>query len=197
MVQQLAAGTMQNVRHLWTSVRPNGDDRPHDLNRLEIRICDLVSDPLLLLAITAFTELRLHQLWLDPKHHDPLQASSLNLERLADLADANDRAAAQTSLNATLRHWRDGQPIEARQWIQQQLDDLAPLAADLELTPWLEPLHAVLERGNQAMRWLQRHGSGESISAILSTEIEAMAQQELAILGSASKYTDSLSGPLG
>ena len=197
MVQQLAAGTMQNVRHLWTSVRPNGDDRPHDLNRLEIRICDLVSDPLLLLAITAFTELRLHQLWLDPKHHDPLQASSLNLERLADLADANDRAAAQTSLNATLRHWRDGQPIKARQWIQQQLDDLAPLAADLELTPWLQPLHAVLERGNQAMRWLQRHGSGESISAILSTEIEAMAQQELAILGSASKHTDSLAGPLG
>ena len=197
MEQQLAAGTMQNVRHLWTSVRPNGDDRPHDLNRLEIRICDLVSDPLLLLAITAFTELRLHQLWLDPKHHDPLQASSLNFERLADLADANDRAAAQTSLNATLRHWRDGQPIEARQWIQQQLDDLAPLAAKLELTPWLEPLHAVLERGNQAMHWLRRHGSGESISAILSTEIEAMAQQELAILGSDSKHTDSLSGPLG
>jgi len=185
------------VRHLWTSVRPNGDDRPHDLNRLEIRICDLVSDPLLLLAITAFTELRLHQLWLDPSHHDPLQASSLNLERLADLADANDRAAAQTSLNATLRHWRDGKPIEARQWIQQQLDELAPLAAELELSPWLEPLHAVLERGNQAMRWLQHHGSGASISSILSSEIEAMAQQELAILGSASKHTDSLSPPLG
>ena len=47
------------------------------------------------------------------------------------------------------------------------------------------------------MHWLRRHGSGESISAILSTEIEAMAQQELAILGSDSKHTDSLSGPLG
>jgi hypothetical protein len=55
----------------------------------------------------------------------------------------------------------------------------------------------VLERGNQAMRWLQRHGSGESISAILSSEIAAMAQQELAILGRASKHTDSLAGPLG
>jgi hypothetical protein len=128
---------------------------------------------------------------------DPDATCRLLRERLADLADANDRAAAQTSLNATLRHWRDGQPIEARRWIQQQLDELAPLAAELALTPWLEPLHAVLERGNQATRWLQRHRSGESISAILSTEIEAMAEQELAILGSASKHTDSLSGPLG
>ena len=28
---QLELGTMQNVRHLWTSVRPNGDARHHDL----------------------------------------------------------------------------------------------------------------------------------------------------------------------
>ena len=51
--QQLELGTMQNVRHLWTSVRPNGERRPYDLNRLEIRICDLVADPQLLLAATA------------------------------------------------------------------------------------------------------------------------------------------------
>jgi len=31
---QLAAGTMQNVRHLWVSVRPNGVRRPYELNRL-------------------------------------------------------------------------------------------------------------------------------------------------------------------
>ena len=33
---QIAAGTMQNVRHLWVSVRPNGDRRPYDLNRFRI-----------------------------------------------------------------------------------------------------------------------------------------------------------------
>ena len=42
MEEQLAAGAMFNVRHLWTSVRPNGERRPHDLNRVEIRICDLI-----------------------------------------------------------------------------------------------------------------------------------------------------------
>jgi len=201
MVQQLAAGTMQNVRHLWTSVRPNGADRPHDLNRLEIRICDLVSDPQVLLAITAYAELRLHQLWRDPERHDPLLASCLSAASLAELADANDKAAAQASLNANLRHWRTGEPIEARVWIAQQLEAMAPLAAELGLIPWLEPLRAVLERGNQAMRWLERHQAGDSISAILASECTAMASQEAplspAAPGDAASSTDSPAPLLG
>ena len=44
--EQLNQGTMQNVRHLWLSVRPNGDHRPYNLNRLELRICDLIVDPI-------------------------------------------------------------------------------------------------------------------------------------------------------
>ena len=40
MEAQLAAGTMRNVRHLWSPVRPNGTDRPYGLNRVELRICD-------------------------------------------------------------------------------------------------------------------------------------------------------------
>ncbi|MFN5749059.1 MAG: glutamate--cysteine ligase, partial [Pseudanabaena sp.] len=46
--QQLQLGTMQNVRHLWSSVRPNGDNRPYNLNRLDFRVCDLVIDPVAL-----------------------------------------------------------------------------------------------------------------------------------------------------
>ena len=44
--KQLALQNMQNVRHFWTSVRPNGCDRPYRLNRLELRICDLIIDPI-------------------------------------------------------------------------------------------------------------------------------------------------------
>jgi predicted glutamate--cysteine ligase len=86
MEEQLATGSMHNVRHLWTSVRPNGDDRPHDLNRIELRICDLIADPLELLAVTAFAELRLLQLLAEPGRFDPLLASDLSPEDLADLA---------------------------------------------------------------------------------------------------------------
>ena len=35
---------MQNIRHFWSSIRPNGPKRPLILDRLELRICDFVSD---------------------------------------------------------------------------------------------------------------------------------------------------------
>lgn len=195
MGEQLALGTMQNVRHLWTSVRPNGDNRPHDLNRLEIRICDLVTDPLVLLAITAFAELRLQQLMREPERYDPLQASSLDPSQLAALADANDRAAARSSLDATVMHWRNGAPIQARDWLAQELADLAPLAEELGLTRVLAPLQGVLDQGNQAMSWLAGHQAGLSIPTLLNQTVEAMASQEAELLETIA--TDGVPGPLG
>ncbi len=195
MGDQLALGTMQNVRHLWTSVRPNGDNRPHDLNRLEIRICDLVTDPLVLLAITAFAELRLQQLMREPERYDPLQASSLDPSQLAALADANDRAAARSSLDATVMHWRNGAPIQARDWLAHELADLAPLAEELGLTRVLAPLQGVLDQGNQAMSWLAGHQAGLSIPTLLNQTVEAMASQEAELLEAIA--TDGVPGPLG
>ena len=195
MGEQLALGTMQNVRHLWTSVRPNGDNRPHDLNRLEIRICDLVTDPLVLLAITAFAELRLQQLMREPERYDPLQASSLDPSQLAALADANDRAAARSSLDATVMHWRNGAPIQARDWLAQELADLAPLAEELGLTRVLAPLQGVLDQGNQAMSWLAGHQAGLSIPTLLNQTVEAMASQEAELLEAIA--TDRVPGSLG
>ena len=54
--KQLASKNMFNVRHLWTSIRPNGINRPYDLNRIEIRVCDLVTDIRKVLGIVAFIE---------------------------------------------------------------------------------------------------------------------------------------------
>ncbi|MEI6032129.1 MAG: glutamate--cysteine ligase [Synechococcaceae cyanobacterium ELA739] len=181
MQEQLAAAAMFNVRHLWTSVRPNGDDRPHDLNRLEIRICDLIDDPRLLLAITAFAELRLHQLQREPERHDPLLASRFSPAALADLADANDRAAARSSLTSSLCDWRSGEAIQARDWIERDLNAMAPLAQELGLTEALAPLVPLLAEGNQAMRWRERHRLGESIAAIISSETAAMQARENAL----------------
>ncbi|WP_216904963.1 glutamate--cysteine ligase [Synechococcus sp. CCY 9618] len=181
MEERLAAGAMRNVRHLWTSVRPNGDDRPHGLNRLEIRICDLIADPLLLLAVTAFAELRLHQLLSDPAGHDPLRASRLDAAELEALADANDQAAARSSLKANLVHWRSGEPVVARDWIACELEAMAPLAAELGLQRWLAPLEGLLAQGNQAMGWLARHGHGESIGAIIGSEAAALGKREKAL----------------
>jgi predicted glutamate--cysteine ligase len=177
--QQLQLGTMQNVRHLWTSVRPNGDNRPHDLNRLEIRICDLITDPLVLLAVTAFAEARIHQLLREPELHDPQCASSLSLEQLAELADANDQAAACRSLDALLRHWRTGESVLARQWLAAELEGMAPLAQELGLDRWLAPLQTVLQHGNQAQQWLESHAGGMAVGALIAEGAREMERSEL------------------
>lgn len=181
MHDQLALGSMLNVRHLWTSVRPNGESRPESLNRLELRICDLISDPRLLLAVTAWAELRLLTLMGDPDRLDPLVASALSPEELARLADQNDRAAAQDGLNATVGHWRTGEPCLVRDWLGEELAAMAPLAETLNLGATLEPLHGVLASGSESMRWLDRHRAGEPIDRIIATEAMAMEARDSAL----------------
>jgi predicted glutamate--cysteine ligase len=178
MGSQLRNGNMRNVRHLWSSVRPNGPDRPQLLNRVELRICDLVTDPKQLLAITAFVELRLLQLLENANQHDPLCTSKLNLEELQILADANDQAAAKGSLEATLLHWRDGEPINTRWWLKNQLAELRCLPAANPFLPWLAPLDQMLETGNTAINWLEMYKNGESISAIIGAGATAMELEE-------------------
>ncbi|MEO0824868.1 MAG: glutamate--cysteine ligase [Cyanobacteria bacterium J06635_15] len=181
---QLAAGTMQNVRHLWSAVRPNGDRRPYNLNRLELRICDLVIDPLALLAVTAFLEARLLQLCTDPSL-DPLTLSTLpateRAETLVTLTDANETAVAEQSLNAQLRHWQDGRSIRAADWIAQLYDEVAPIAKQQGMSCFLVPLKKILRDGNQAQRWLTQYQQGESPQAILTAAIQAVRIQEAAL----------------
>ncbi|QNI53125.1 gamma-glutamate-cysteine ligase [Synechococcus sp. BIOS-E4-1] len=177
--QQIQAGAMHNVRHLWTSVRPNGPDRPQRLNRLELRICDLITDPEVLIAVTTLLELRVQQVLRDPEQHDPLRDSALNLQQLEELSMSNDRAAARSSLEATLHNWRDGRERFCRDWLEQLIDSVTPLAQELGLKQQLDPLAAVLQNGNQAMRWLQSIDSGESIESVLRESITAMREEEM------------------
>ena len=187
--QRLADGQMRNERHLWTSVRPNGPRRPYELNRLELRICDLITDPAELLAITAWLELRLLELRDNPQRLDPLQSSQLSEKELAELADSNDAAAAHTSLEATLHHWQDGRPLLSRTWIAEILEQLAPRADALGLSDRLRPLDKLLESGNQAMRWTAANSQGCSIGDLLRQGSCAMKDQEESVA--------HLSGTLG
>ncbi len=179
--EQLAAKTMRNVRHLWSSVRPNGDRRPYNLNRLELRICDLVVDPLALLAITALLEARIMQMIANPEL-DPLQQSQLSTNdlgsQLVALTDENEDAAARHSLDAELRHWQDGRKILARDWINEIYDQVYPIARRQGFSCFLSPLKKILRLGNTAQQWLELHRQGIQPPAIIQQDIEKIAQQE-------------------
>ena len=92
---------------------------------------------------------------------------------------SNDRAAARSSLEATLHNWRDGRERSCRSWLEQLIDSVMPLAEELGMKHQLDPLAIVLQEGNQAMRWLQGIHSGESIESVLRESIAAMREEEI------------------
>jgi predicted glutamate--cysteine ligase len=178
---QLELGTMQNVRHLWSAVRPNGDRRPYCLNRLELRICDLEVNPLALLAITALLEARIWQMMEDPSL-DPLELCTLPAatrnEDLVALTDANEIAASRQSLDAELTHWQDGRTILARDWIEEIYQQVWPIAKKRGFSCFLSPLKKILREGNTAQQWLKLHEGGLDTRSIILQGINGMAHQE-------------------
>ena len=177
--EQLSQGNMHNERHLWTSVRPNGPERPHILNRIELRICDLIANVDLLLAITALLELRIINLKNNIKKYDPIEASSKTQTELAFLSDENDLNAAKSSLDADLIHWRNGKKIKCRNWIKEVLLDVTPLAKELDMLELLQPIESVLINGNQSMIWLDSYAKGVSIQSLLQNGISEMEREEI------------------
>ncbi|MFK8184601.1 MAG: glutamate--cysteine ligase [Phormidesmis sp.] len=178
--EQLANNSMQSVRHLWSSVRPNGDRRPYNLNRLELRICDLVSDPLHLLAVTALLEARLQQLLANPDL-DPLESSTFSAntrsETLLELALQNEQTAAKSSLTAELIHWQTGKPITASTWLQQIYEEVHPYAHQLGIACFLTPIKQILREGNQAQQWLAQ-AEKTSPTEVIQNAIAQMHEQE-------------------
>ncbi len=175
--EQLELGTMQNIRHLWSSVRPNGPDRPYDLNRLELRICDLVIDPISLLAVTALLEARLVQMFENPSL-DPLIMSEFSPRELLKITDENEKLVSANSLDASLIHWENGRTVKAKDWIDEIYQEVWPTAKERGFACFLSPLQKILTQGNQAQQWLKLYNSGISITEIISQGIKELQQQE-------------------
>ena len=176
--EQLEQKKMQNVRHLWSSVRPNGDRRPYNLNRLELRICDLIIDPIALLAVTSLIEARLWQLIADPSL-DPLGMSSLSAQELVHLADENEMLVAKSSLDATLRHWQDGRSITAHDWIEELYGEVYGFAKQRGFACFLSPVKKILREGNTAQQWLRMFEREPDAQAIVIQAIDRVEQQEI------------------
>ena len=169
---------MQNIRHFWSSIRPNGPQRPLILDRLELRICDFVHDIHLLLGITAMIELRILYLFENIKSLDPLTASIFSLDQLSEICDQNEINAAKDSLNAELIHWQDGNKVICKEWIENLLSDLSSTAEKFNMKHLLKPIYKVLEEGNQSMKWIDQFEKGLSIEQIMKISIDDMINDE-------------------
>jgi len=174
--EQLHTGQMQNERHLWTSVRPNGPRRPYDLNRLELRISDLVANPLVTLAMTALLETRLHLVAENPQSWDPLQTWSGR--DLAEMCLDNEQRVARDSLQARVMNWQSHQEVSVSEWLEQQLAEAWRIAHPLGWSSFLTPLQRVLQEGNEAMQWLQHVAAGQTVRDVYAKAVHQMQEQE-------------------
>ena len=176
--ENIAKKNMQNIRHFWSSIRPNGPQRPLILDRLELRICDFVYDVNLLLGITAMIELRILNLFENINNLDPLKTSIFSNDELSEICDLNEINAAKNSLNSELIHWQDGKKVICREWIQSLLSDLSSTAEKFHMQHLLSPIYKVLEEGNQSMKWIIQYEKGLSIEQIIKISIEDMIKSE-------------------
>ena len=176
--ENIQLGNMQNIRHFWSSIRPNGPKRPYILDRLELRICDYVSNIDLLLAITALLEIRVIHLFENLESLDPLSNSIFSMDQLIKICDQNEIKAAQNSLDAELIHWRDGKKVICREWIKNLLADSSLTAEKLDMIHLLQPINKVLKEGNQAMKWIKQYKEGLSIEDIMKYATQEMIKSE-------------------
>jgi predicted glutamate--cysteine ligase len=157
----LANGEMRSVRHMWSAVRPNGDQRPYDLNRIETRICDLAFDPQLLLAITALLEARIWHLRLKtgkPEH------------QMMAVVHENERRVAKDSLGATV--WHYGQETPVRLALLRLMREVEGIMRTLGTEHYLAVIEDVLIRGNEAMRLIERVEALGSLEAAVQEQID-------------------------
>ncbi len=176
--QNIDNGQMQNIRHFWSSVRPNGPERPHNVDRLELRICDFISSIDLLLAITALLELRVISLFDNLQNLDPLLSSKFSTEELKEISDQNEKKVSKDSLNAELIHWKDGEKILCKKWIKNLLVELSHTSKTLKISNYLKPIYDVLAEGNQSMQWIDKYKQGLSVEEIMVSAIKNMHQNE-------------------
>ena len=148
------------------------------MDRLELRICDFVSDINLLLGITALLELRTLHLFENIKNLDPLTASIFSMEELSKICDQNEMKAAKNSLNAELINWKDGKKVICREWIKQMLEELSLSAEKLNMKYLLQPIYKVIEEGNQSMQWIKKYEEGLSVETIMKSTIDEMVKSE-------------------
>lgn len=159
--EQLRAKKMQNVRHLWTGIRPNGPNRPYDLNRIEVRICDLVADTKTLLAIVAMLECLIQKYLITDNWPSIIKSNSR--ENLIKICNEQEELVAKDSLDAQIWDWRNDTETSAYEIIETLYKDLIDIAGKINTTKHLQPINNILQNGNEVRHFLKMYKKTNSI----------------------------------
>lgn len=161
--KQLLSKSMFNPRHLWTSIRPNGPSRPHDINRIEIRICDFVYDTKKVVSIVGFIEALIQNYLFTKNWPQVLNKSEKELDELALLVTKQEELVAKDGLEATIWDWRNDTFAKASTIVDSVLKEIEPTVEKIGITKYLAPVMNILKNGNEATNYLKKYSEERSI----------------------------------
>ncbi|OGI10627.1 MAG: putative glutamate--cysteine ligase [Candidatus Melainabacteria bacterium RIFCSPLOWO2_02_FULL_35_15] len=167
--KQLEIKNMFNIRHLWTSIRPNGLDRPYDLNRIEIRICDFIMDTRKALSIVALIECIIQDYLVNKNWPKILQT---DLNKLVTIFENQEELVAKDGLNAKIWNWKDDSEEKASSIIESLYKEYKKTAKDMNILEYLNPILEILKDDNEATQFMKMYNKTGSIEKTMQYFIE-------------------------
>ena len=177
--EKLSKKEMQNVRHLWTSIRPNGPNRPYNLNRIEIRICDLVANTTNVLAIISFIECLIQKYLIENKWPNVIATNKNKLNELVQLLDLQEKKVAKEGLNTTIWDWRNDTENKCQNVIDSLYKELEDMAKKIEVLKYFERIQLILQDGNEATQFIETYKNNNSIQQTIQHFINQFTIMDL------------------
>jgi len=174
--ENIQSGEMYNIRHFWSAVRPNGNNRPIDLNRLEVRIADLSTNWDTIIAIMAWIEMRVQYFLQNPG----LKVPSAD-ENLVLLSDNNESAMAIQGLAGHFSDWVNEEETSCFKAIENRLEDGVALASELGISDLLSPIEKILNEGNESTKLLEKFHDGYTIEEIVGDWVQESIEEDLKV----------------
>ena len=176
---QIKTKTMFNERHLWSSIRPNGPNRPNELNRIEIRICDFTSDIKKVISIVALIECLVQSYTRSSNYPHILNKSKNELDSLENLLNEQEKIVAKDGLDARIWDWRNNTERKCSEVIESIYSSLSPLANELGIIEYLNPILDIVENGNESTNFIKKYKKVGRIEETIQYFIEEFTNTDL------------------
>jgi carboxylate-amine ligase len=160
---------IQEFTQIWWSVRPH-----HRFGTVEVRICDVQTEPWQALAVMALTVgLTAAMARAFDEGKSPVPEGSRYIEE-------NLWRAIRYGLDGKLVDFAERREMPAADAVRRLVDRVAPFAEELGIGPHLADVEPLLRAGNGAQRQARAHAAGASLAEVFA---ETVARARASSLG--------------
>jgi len=178
--KEIANKKLFNFRHLWSSVRPNGENRPYQIDRIEVRIADASFKWEIIRAILAWVEARIIYFL----EHPEIDTNQENCQELNSICQINESDSSSRGLSASFSDWLFQEETSIFQAIENRLKELSKLNLDFQIKSNLKLIEKILMNGNESSQKLEKVNNYQTIENILQDWTREFVEEDLALFSS-------------